>query len=289
MDTKALELAEREAWLDIYAAAPEASIRALGLSWRRMGEIGLLACRRIPVTDFNRSMVVGARRPVTAAELDAVAAWMEAHADPGWALQVAPAARSAALAAWIDGEGMAASGASWAKFTRTSEPVGSPHHGLEVRQVTAETAEAFGAVVQKGFSLPDGVGPWAAALCGRPGWSLYLAYVGEKPVAAGAAFVHDDAVWFGMDTTIAAHRRTGAQAALIARRIEDGRAAGLGKFTAETAQPIAGQATAGFCSSYRNYMRAGFMPAYVRANYKRGQPRIYAAPAARDVRVPPRT
>ncbi len=57
----------------------------------------------------------------------------------------------------------------------------------------------------------------------------------------------------------------GAQTALINRRIEDGRAAGLIAFRTETGQPSAGQEAAN--SSYCNYMRAGFKRAYVRANY----------------------
>ena len=72
--------------------------------------------------------------------------------------------------------------------------------------------------------------------------------------------------WFGIDATLSDYRRRGAQTALIHRRVEDGRAERLAGLTAETGQPSAGQEAAH--TSYSNYTRAGFTPAYVRPNYK---------------------
>ena len=137
---------------------------------------------------------------------------------------------------------------------------------VHIRLVNAESADAFGQVVQAGFSLPVATSKWFAALFGRPGWRLYLAYEGETPIASGATFVQHRVAWFGIDATVTDYRRRGAQTALINRRIEDGRVARLVGFTAETGQPSAGQEAAH--SSYSNYTRAGFTPAYVRPNYK---------------------
>jgi hypothetical protein len=132
--------------------------------------------------------------------------------------------------------------------------------------VAAGSADAFGQVVQAGFSLPVASAQWFAALFGRPEWHLYRAYDGETPIASGAAFVKHGAAWFGIDAMLADHRRRGAQTALINRRIEDGRAARLVGFTAETGQPSAGQKATH--TSYSNYTRAGFTRAYARPNYK---------------------
>jgi hypothetical protein len=97
--------------------------------------------------------------------------------------------------------------------------------------VNAETAVVFGQIVQVGFGLPIATGKWFAALFGRPGWRLYLAYDGETPIASGAAFAQHGVAWFGMDATLTDFRRRGAQTALISRRIEDGRANRLVGFT----------------------------------------------------------
>jgi hypothetical protein len=62
----------------------------------------------------------------------------------------------------------------------------------------------------------------------------------RPPIASGAAFAQEGVAWFGMDATLTDFRRRGAPTALINRRIENGRAAGLLGFTAETGQPPAG-------------------------------------------------
>jgi hypothetical protein len=263
----ALELVERDAWLDLFAAVPDDCAQNFGISSQRLGDVGVLASREIPIVEFNRAMCVGIAVPATETELDEVSAWLETNAGPGWALQVAPAAQTGAVLGWLRCRAMTAAGTGWAKFERGTSPVAHTRPSrVHVKLVNAESAGAFGRVVQAGFGLPGGTAKWFGALSGRPGWRLYLAYDGETPIASGAAFVQHGVAWFGIDATLTGYRRRGAQNALISRRIEDGRAARLAGFTAETGQPSAGQEAAH--TSYSNYTRAGFTPAYVRPNYK---------------------
>ncbi len=261
------ELVERDAWLDLFAAAPDDCAQHFGISSRRLGDMGLLASREIAIVEFNRAMCVGIVSPATETELDEASAWLQANAAAGWALQVAPAAQTNAVQDWLHRRALTASGTGWAKFERGTSPVAQvPIPRVHIRLVNAESADAFGQVVQAGFSLPVATAKWFAALFGRPGWRLYLAYEGETPIASGATFVQHRVAWFGIDATLTDYRRRGAQTALINRRIEDGRVARLVGFTAETGQPSAGQEAAH--TSYSNYTRAGFTPAYVRPNYK---------------------
>jgi hypothetical protein len=205
----------------------------------------VLACRDIPIVEFNRAMCVGAVAGTTEAELDEVSAWLETNGAPGWALQVAPAAQTGTVHDWLHHRTMTASGTGWAKFKRGISPAADARGSkVHLRLVNAESAEAFGQVVQAGFALPVATAKWFAALFGRPGWRLYLAYDGETPVASGAAFVQHGIAWFGIDATLTEYRRRGGQTALINRRIEDGRGARLLGFTAETGQPSAGQEAA---------------------------------------------
>jgi hypothetical protein len=223
-------------------AAPDESVRAFGIGSGRFGDIGVLASRELPIVEFNRALCIGLAMPATGAALDEAAAWLQANAAAGWALQIGPAALTDIVRDWLEGQA--------------------------VRLVEdAQAAEAFGLVVQAGFGLREATATWFAALFGRQGWRLYLAYDGETPIASGAAFAQQDGLaWLGIDATLAEYRRRGAQSALIARRVEDGRAAGLAGFTAETGQPPPGQEAAH--TSYSNYRRAGFTPAYARLNYK---------------------
>jgi hypothetical protein len=261
-----LEVVERDAWLDLFAAAPDDCAQKFGIGSQRLSDMGLLASLEVPIMEFNRAMSVGMGAPVATMELDQAWAWLQRNADPNWAFQVAPAARTRVLLDWLRRRSIKVSGRGWAKFERGLSPVGLAQiSSVRVRRVNAESADAFGQVVQEGFGLPVATAKWFAALSGRPGWHLYLAYDGETPVGSGAAFVQHGVAWFGIDATLNDYRRRGAQTALINRRIEDGRAARLLAFTAETGQPSAGQEAAH--SSYSNYMRAGFTRAYVRANY----------------------
>ena len=261
------ELVERDAWLDFFAAAPADCGQAFGISSLRLGDTGLLATREVAIVEFNRAMCVGTVAPATEPELDDAWAWLSTHAAPGWAFQVAPGAHTRAVQDWLRRRAMTASGTGWAKFERGTSPAAHMKTSrVQVRLVNTESANAFGQVVQAGFGLPAGTAKWFAALFGRPGWRLYLAYDGASPIASGAAFTRHDVAWFGMDATLGDFRRRGAQTALISQRIEDGRAARIIGFTAETGQPRAGEEAKH--TSYSNYRRAGFTPAYARPNYK---------------------
>jgi hypothetical protein len=266
--TSMFEAVERDAWLDLFAAVPDDGARKLGISSQRLGDTGVLASREVPIVEFNRAMCIGMVAPATNANLDEASEWLQTNAAPGWALQLGPEARTAAVGDWLRQHAMTASGTGWAKFQRKAAPAARARSSpVDIRLVGAGNADAFGSVVQAGFGLPATTAKWFAALCGRPGWTLYLAYEGETPVASGAAFASQGVAWFGIDATLADYRRRGAQTALIHRRIEDGCSAGLTGFTAETGQPAAGQEAAH--TSYSNYWRAGFTPAYTRSNYKR--------------------
>ena len=63
---------------------------------------------------------------------------------------------------------------------------------------------------------------------------------GKTPVASGAMFIDRGWAWMGIDATLPACRRQGAQAALLSRRISDGHAAGVEGFTGETDRPAGG-------------------------------------------------
>lgn len=138
---------------------------------------------------------------------------------------------------------------------------------LSVRELSAAESAHFGAVIVGGFGFPAARAPWFAALVGRRGWRIYLAYAGDIPVGCGALYVLGNWGWLGCDTTLQKYRGRGAQAALIQRRAADAAEAGVTALTAETGQPAPG--TEHNSHSYKNYQKAGFAKAYVRPNYRR--------------------
>ena len=104
---------------------------------------------------------------------------------------------------------------------------------------------------------------WLRRLPGREGWQCFAAFDGDAPAAAGALYVTGEVGWIGIGATIPAQRGKGGQSALLAARIQAAADAGCEVVVTETGAPADGQPN----GSYRNIVRAGFEPQYVRANY----------------------
>ena len=81
----------------------------------------------------------------------------------------------------------------------------------------------------------------------------------------GTLRISDGVGWLGMATTLPSHRRRGAQEALLANRINDGRRMGCLWFVSETTEDTPQRPN----PSFHNMIRAGFRLAYQRPNYMR--------------------
>ncbi len=263
------EAVERDAWLDLFDAAPANVRQMLGLSSGRVADMGLLASTAIPINELNRAMAVGADRQPSERDLDQAIVWLDAHAAVGWALQVADRIEGGETHASLQRRGLQVSGPGWAKFVQRL-PAAAPRvegSALRTSLATADTARVFGSVVQAGFGLPDVTADWFAALVGRPGWQCFVAHVDDQPAGGGALFVAGDAAWGGMAATLPTYRARGVQGSLIAARLAAAYPSGARLLTSETAySAIEGEP--GF-SSYRNQARAGSTMLYARPNWKR--------------------
>ena len=258
---------EREAFGDLFAAAPPELVGRLGIASRREGSTLMVAARHLDQPKMNRAVGLGSLGAATEGQLDAAIAWLRTHAHPGGMVQVAPDEGAAEVPAWLAARGFTPLADSWARLRRGAEPVDLPSSAspLVVRLATDRDAAAFGEVVARGFGLDAALAPWYAALVGRPRWRAYLVYRGDSPVAAGSLYLGDGAGWVGTGATLPEARNLGAQTALLARRIADGLDLGLREFAAEVlAQTREG---APENASLRNARRAGFAIAYIRRNY----------------------
>lgn len=238
-----IELPELHAYADAFRAAPELC---------EVAEIGGATCmtlRRAPERTFSRVMGLRSLEP-----LDEIAAFF--GDTPWWVSD------SHGLAEGLEARGFTRD-YGWMKFTRG---IGAreAHSDLDVVGVGADRADDFGTVVAGGFGMPDWAIPLAANVVGRPNWSCYVAYDGDRPAGAGALYVHEGVGWLGLGATLAEFRGRGAQSALLAARIEDARRQGCSSVTTETGELQDGRPS----NSYRNIVRAGFREAGVRANYR---------------------
>ncbi len=148
----------------------------------------------------------------------------------------------------------------WQKFARGLESVDAT---TDLRISDARSPADFGTVFTDGYGLPPALAEFAAAVVGRAGWHCFVAYDGRAAVGAGALFESGDAGWLGAAATLPSHRGRGAQSAILAARVERARERGLQALITETGVPRDGRPGA----SYRNIVKSGFEPTYVRPNY----------------------
>jgi GNAT superfamily N-acetyltransferase len=149
---------------------------------------------------------------------------------------------------------------AWQRFTRGVDPFEAE---TELDIGDARTPGDFAAVVAETWRLPPPAVAWMAAIVGQPAWHCLVAYDGAQPVAAAALFTSGDLGWLGIAATLDSHRGRGAQSTLLAARIRRASGLGLRVLVTETDAPDDGEPE----QSFRNVIRAGFEPEYVRANF----------------------
>jgi GNAT superfamily N-acetyltransferase len=250
----AAELGELEAFRDLYAAAlPE-----LGARSKELG--GALCLRLEPlaaVTMFNRALGLGIGAPATDEQLDEALDFL--HEVQAY-VTVAPEAEPGDLGDRLVARGLAPE-RGWTKFSRpVTDP---PELGTELRVARDDHGDAFAEAAQRGFGVPEFFRDWLARLAGRDGWQCFAAFDGDTLAAAGALFVCGQVGWCGIGATVPERRGKGGQSALLAARIEAAAEAGCEIVVTETGEPADGLPN----GSYRNIVRAGFEPLYVRRNY----------------------
>ena len=247
-DDPGLELVEAAAVADAFGAD----------AVRVRGAVCAVAAGLEEVT-INRVIGLGISEPASDDALDEIA---DVYGPVRHSIALAPGARPAGIAAMLRERGYEPAHA-WVKFSRPAAEPPAPATGLRVERIGSDRAEEFTTVLAAGFEIPHAVTAMLAHLPGRPGWSWYLAHDGGAPVACGALFVRGRHGWLGQAATLPAHRRRGAQSALIAIRIAAAGAAGAEVVVTETGEIVDDRPTI----SYRNILRAGFAPVYLRPNY----------------------
>jgi hypothetical protein len=240
-----LERAEGEAYASVMSAAGLPVLRVAGaICWAAPG---------VPDIQLNRVGCLGLERDPSDDELDEIEAFYLGHGNR-FAISLTPGRLLDRLL-----ERGYTAGQQWMKFIRERAPALAVTTELSVEKTT--DGDAFGSVVAEAFGLPGATG-FFGGVVGRPGWTLFLARDGDEVAGGAALFLEDGVGWLGIGGTRPAFRGKGAQNALIAARIEHGRALGAHTFTTETGEPVDDRPG----GSYRNILRGGFAEAYLRPN-----------------------
>lgn len=252
------ELAELEAFRDLYAVAP-ASLGA------RTAELGGALCIRLDADPrsgmFNRVLGLGLERPATGDALDRIVSFFGDGI--GWAVALPPQAEPAELPAWLERRGFT-SGYGWTKSTRAAGDAPEAATGLRVERV--DEGRAFAEAFVRGYGTPDVFGDWVARLPGgRAGTASPRSTAPTQRVSGRSTSPAQSA---GSESPRRPeHRRKGAQNAILAARIDAAAAVGCEVVATETGEPGGGEPG----GSWRNIARAGFEAQYVRPNYLSGR------------------
>jgi GNAT superfamily N-acetyltransferase len=258
-----IDKVERDAWLDMYAAAPEDAAAELGLEHRLLDGSALLISRSLDVLQFNR-LALGTLSSAYDVTLDDAISAFESAGIRNWVVQIPQG--TAPLETLCASRGLVPHRRTWAKFVRGPETA-SARSTLTIRALDQGEARVFGEVAARTYGMPPAAARWLSSLVGRPRWTCFVAFDGSEPVATGAIFIDGTSSWLGIGATLPDHRGQGAQSALLAARIEAASRHGCEALTTETGVPLPDEAG----PSYGNIQRLGFRVVYQRTNYCRPQ------------------
>lgn len=227
-----------------------------GVAWQRFENITALLVPRLPSPSFNR--VLGLRSG-QADQIAPLVDWYREHAVPA-RFEIAAGDDEPALGRELARLGFYQSGFHAALIRDPDTDITAPA-GIAIERVaTPEGMERFLAAYVAGWGVDAGwreqfkqnVRPWLH----EPGWSLYVAMIGDAPAAASILFVHDGTGYLADSTTDPAYRGRGLHAALLRRRLRDASVAGV-DFICSGADFLS--------TSHRNMERAGMRLLFLRA------------------------
>ena len=261
------EAVQRKAWRLLSDAAQPDLVNTLGIRCEETGSTLHQAALRVPGAQFNKVFSFGIDDDVSSASIEAAANWLE-HACYKQSLLMVPSKGS------DSGVGDMLLANRFHRFPLdiaifhmdvADVPELSQSPDIDVRPVGPEDAKKFGQVLSEGLEAPAAASWLAAFAVNQPGLTAYLAYDGSLAVGAAALFIDGEWGWLFIAAVRPAYRNRGAQTALLARRLEDGKKAGVRTFNVGALRPAPGHGDV--FASYRNIERVGFKIAYNRPNY----------------------
>jgi hypothetical protein len=259
----ALERTEAQLWSELLALATPDEIERAGVFAESRAEFTALGMAATDVLFFNRVLGLGVDTLASAETLDDIVRRYHRAGVQRFFVHLAPGSLPSTLPDWLQERGFVHHN-SWAKLFRDTSAVPEAETDLRIERIGRERAEMFALLTAPAFDWPPSAERILARSVGTAGWRHYLAYDGERAVAAAAFRALGNHAYLGPAVTLATHRGRGAQGALIARRIRDAAAAGCRWVVVETAEDTADRPA----QSFRNLIRAGFRLAYLRPNYR---------------------
>jgi hypothetical protein len=214
----------------------------------------------------NRVLGLGLQEPVTEETIDQILDLFRAFRIKRFSVHSSPLAQAEETNRRLLRRGLTLHH-HYSKLVRDTSAPGAANTDLRVRRIGKQDAAAFARVSSQIFAWQADRSQWIQAAVGAAGFSHYLAFDGDQPVATGLLYVEGDCGWLGWGGTLLRYRCRGAHGALIAARLK--RAAQLGAkwVFSETMELRRGRPG----RSHRGMVKQGFEQAYLRPIWVWGQ------------------
>ena len=258
------EKIERDALKALHEGASPEIIAAIGLSSIESGSLFASIASALPPSAIviNRALGLGLTDPATRESVRSIVQAYETAGIARYFVQVHPEAKPDGLVRWLTEAGLVRA-RGWQKFIRDNSICQQVETDLEVRQIGADEGEVFASIVCNAFDIGESAIPWLACLPSTRGWHAFMSFAGDRPAGAGAIYIGNGIAWSDFGATAPEFRRRGSQGALLAHRINFAIEHGCKRIYTCTGEDVAGDPQ----HSYRNILRMGFRPTYVRENY----------------------
>lgn len=207
----------------------------------------------------NRVRGLGVEEPAREQMVGQILDIYQAFKVKRFSFQRSPCPQDELIGGWLEKRGFRPHHA-YTEFVRETTPAPAVETPVRVERLGRKDADAFAEVFGGVTPVPPGQLEWIKASVGAPGFSHYLAFVEDRPAAIGMVYVNRNAAWMGWAGTLTPFRRRGAQAALIAARVQHAAELGAKWIVCSTMEPKPRRPS----GSYRNLLKAGFREAYLR-------------------------
>jgi hypothetical protein len=202
---------------------------------------------------------LGLDEPVSESTLDALIGLYESQG-LALALELVPMARTPELKALLRARRIRA-GAQTAVLQRRLPAPTLDAGTLRAAPASPADQQTVADICAIVFEMPPPIREVLAALGSTPGWTPWLAWLDDKPVAAALAYREGDRCWLGWDATLPPYRGRGAKGALDRARVNSAIEAGCRFVSTETDVDTPQRPD----PSFRSFRRIGFELAYERA------------------------
>lgn len=259
-----LEFIERRMYEDIHAAADDGLRNRLKLGAHEVGSAFVSVAGALPASAIviNISFGLGLEQAATPEQVSEIAGHYAAAGAQRYFIQLHPQAEPRELPQWLAQHHLLPT-RGWMMFSRGRETPPSVSTSLTVRPATGNDAGAFARICCDAFDLGKEAEPWFTRLVGRSGWHVYMSFDGDETAGTGAFFVDGDLAYFSFGATVPKFRGRGGQTAVLHARIQAALDLGCRTLATCTGEEVPGDPQ----HSYKNIVKTGFEPRYVRRNF----------------------